>query len=79
MAQDLQAIVGRRIAEARRAVGLSQSQLARAVDGATRTVQTWEAGQRIPRTTTFSKIALVTGKPVSWFYEVGTDVLEEVA
>jgi transcriptional regulator with XRE-family HTH domain len=31
-------------------------------------VQTWEAGERLPRAETLQRIAMVLGQPVSWFY-----------
>lgn len=68
MAHELQVRVGARIAEARRAKGLSQRELAIKTGNATRTIQTWEAGARSPRPATLERIAAAVEKPVSWFY-----------
>lgn len=69
MSGETQVQVGPRIVRARKEKGLSQRELGLAVGSATRTVQTWEAGQRVPRLNTLKQIADVTGRPVSWFYE----------
>ncbi len=68
MSLELQAHVGLRIVEARKAAGLSQRELGLAVGSATRTVQSWETSQRIPRTGTLERIAQVTGRSAAWFY-----------
>jgi DNA-binding transcriptional regulator YiaG len=74
MSERLQVLVGLRIAEARRSTGMSQSQLARAVEGATRTVQSWESGSRSPRGETLQRISTITGHPVSWFYTAPEEI-----
>lgn len=71
MASELQVRVGKRIVEARKARGLSQRELGLLIGAATRTVQTWEGGQRHPRPATLARIAKKTGRPMSWFYEDG--------
>lgn len=68
MEQNLQVLVGLRILEGRRAAGLTQVALAKLVDSAPRTLQTWEAGERLPRAETLQMLAEVLGQPVSWFY-----------
>ena len=71
MATKRQVDVGARIAEARRAKGLSQRALGEAIGTSIRTIQTWEGSdRRHPRTETLLSIAEVTERPVSWFYEV---------
>jgi transcriptional regulator with XRE-family HTH domain len=70
---ELQVRVGIRIAAARRARNLSQRDLSLLVGSATRTIQTWEAGQRHPRPDALARVAAATGRPVSWFYEVEPD------
>jgi DNA-binding XRE family transcriptional regulator len=64
--------LGHRIAEARCEAGLTQVQLAEAVDHAQRTVASWEGGTRVPRLPALEAVSETTGKPVSWFYELET-------
>ena len=74
----MQVSVGLRISEARKESGLTQQAFGRKVGSAARTVQTWEHGQRIPRAETMERIALLTGRPVWWFY-TETDAPETAA
>jgi transcriptional regulator with XRE-family HTH domain len=66
---ELQVRVGRRIAEARHAKGLSQRELALLTGNAIRTIQTWEADERHPRPETLARVAAATDRSLSWFYE----------
>ncbi len=61
--------IGSQIARARLAVGLTQRELGLAVGQASRTVQAWESDSRNPRLPALERVALVTGRPVSWFFE----------
>lgn len=61
-------MLGDRIRTARLAAGLSQTELARAVDGASRTVQSWELHEAVPKPETLRKVAEVTDRPLHWFY-----------
>jgi transcriptional regulator with XRE-family HTH domain len=64
----LQARLGRRIAEARRAREISQVELAKAVGASERSVQNWEAGARWPsKRGQLERIADALGRPVDWF------------
>lgn len=60
-----------RIKEARKAAGLSQTELAEAVGVTRSAVAYWEAGRNIPRRDVIAKIAEVTGKSIPWL-ELGT-------
>jgi transcriptional regulator with XRE-family HTH domain len=60
--------IGPRIAEARRVVGLSQSQLAERTGYSTSTIQSWELGGRHPRMGGLKALATALDREVSWFY-----------
>ncbi|MGH2878968.1 MAG: helix-turn-helix domain-containing protein [Solirubrobacteraceae bacterium] len=60
--------IGRRIAEARAAKGLTQQQLAEKIGHAVRTIAAWEGNTRHPRTDAMAQIAEALGHPVAWFY-----------
>lgn len=66
--------IGPRIAEARRAAGLSQSQLATATGNSTSAVQAWELGTRHPRMAGLSALAVALERDVAWFYEAPDSV-----
>ncbi len=66
--------VAARIKEARESAGLSQRELGLAVGHATRTVQSWEHSDRMPRFDALSAVAEATGKTVGWFYEPEKEV-----
>jgi transcriptional regulator with XRE-family HTH domain len=61
--------IGPRIAEARHAGGLSQSQLAALIGNSTSAIQSWELGVRHPRIGALQALAKALGRDVSWFYE----------
>lgn len=65
------ATLGERIAHARQTAGLTQIQLAARAGAAERTVQSWERDERIPRRPALERVAQVTGRALSWFYEEG--------
>ena len=70
MARDLQPTpIGSRIRLARRDAGLTQDQLAERVGYSRRSVPGWERNETHPRPGALARIADVTGRPVSWFYE----------
>jgi transcriptional regulator with XRE-family HTH domain len=59
--------LGEKIQKARIEAGLTQEELAEAVDKKPATVSRWEGGHISPKPKTLARIALATGKPVSWF------------
>ena len=73
--------IGPRIAEARKAAGLTQVQLAERTDSTQRAVQSWEVGVRHPRFANLLRVATALDRDVAWFYaEPDTDTShEEVA
>jgi transcriptional regulator with XRE-family HTH domain len=60
--------IGERIKSAREAAGITQQQLADAVQagGGQRQVSNWEVGLRTPRRETLEKIAAALGVKASW-------------
>jgi transcriptional regulator with XRE-family HTH domain len=60
--------IGGRIAEARAAAGLTQTELAARIGHAARTVQAWESNDRHPRMDALRQLALALGQDVAWFY-----------
>jgi len=58
-----------RIAEARAAAGLTQSELARRLGIRPQSVQSWESGVSAPRARRLSEVAAVLGVPESYFFE----------
>jgi transcriptional regulator with XRE-family HTH domain len=58
-----------RFARARAEAGLSQEELARLVGCSVFSIAGYERGKRHPRGPRLRKIAEVTGKPLSWFFE----------
>lgn len=61
---------GQRVKEARYQAGLQQSDLADALGVSLSAVQSWEQGVRMPRARLLKRIAAVTGREISWFFEV---------
>jgi transcriptional regulator with XRE-family HTH domain len=61
--------IGRRIAEARKTAGLSQSELATATGNSTNTIQSWEANRRHPRIDALQLLADSLDRDVAWFFE----------
>jgi transcriptional regulator with XRE-family HTH domain len=66
-----------RIRQSRKEIGLSQNELARELNLAPRTIQTWELGEAEPRGEHFRRLALKTGKPLAWFWEGEDEQSEE--
>lgn len=62
-------VLGSRIRQARRAVELSQSQLAEIVGAHVTSVSDWERGVNRPRIETLAAIAEATDKTLDWFVE----------
>ena len=58
-------VLGQRIAETRRAAGLSQEQLADRIGMERRSVQRYESGERDPRFTDLVRIADALGVPLA--------------
>lgn len=65
--------IGPRIAEARHAVGLTQSELGTATGNSTRTIQSWELGARHPRFDALVRLARFLERDVAWFYAEADD------
>lgn len=61
--------IGARIKEAREMLGLSQTALADELGQGERTVQAWERNERTPRLKSLMRLARLSDRPVSWFYE----------
>lgn len=70
---------GHRIKSARLSAGLTQSQLARAVETSERNIQRWENDQNAPRFAHVVAIAKATGKDVGFFTLTSPPATEEVA
>lgn len=60
--------IGSRIAEARHAANLSQTELAALTGYAARTIQSWELDDRHPRHDNLRALAAALGRDVAWFY-----------
>lgn len=56
--------IGTRIRQARHRAGMTQNQLARAIETSDRNVQRWEQDANTPRLPQLARIAGVTGVPV---------------
>lgn len=50
-------------------LGLSQIALATQLGQGERTVQAWERNERTPRMDSLLRLASLSERPVSWFYE----------
>ncbi len=61
--------IASRIAQARKAAGLTQQALADATGFSLRAVQTWEGGTRVPRMDALAALADALGRSVSFFFE----------
>ncbi|TXH49116.1 MAG: XRE family transcriptional regulator [Desulfurellales bacterium] len=69
MTKDLAPIVAKNIKAARADLGLTQRQLADAVNGLDAlAVSRWERGVSLPSRDNFQALAAVTGREVAWFY-----------
>lgn len=65
--------VGRRIREARDALGLSQVDFAEWLGYSERAIQSWERNERTPRPRQLESIAARTNRSVAWFWSVEDD------
>jgi transcriptional regulator with XRE-family HTH domain len=62
--------LGERIKEARRKIGMLQSDLADAVGGVTnKTISNWETGVTLPDVFMLGKIARTVDRPMEWFVQ----------
>lgn len=61
--------VAARIAEARKAAGLTQQELADRTGFSLRAVQTWEGGTRVPRMDALGALGEALEQAVSFFFE----------
>lgn len=61
--------IGMRIAEARRAKGLSQEGLAHLTGYTLAAIQSWEKGRRHPQMEALVRLSCDLDHPVSWFFE----------
>lgn len=68
--REIQEALAYRLRQARRETGLTQMEFAERVGATGRAVQFWESGHRTPRSPYLFAIAELTGKPISWFFEV---------
>lgn len=72
--------IGSRIAEARKAMRISQAQLAERLFISSQAVGKWERGESMPDITTFSRLAEILGVDLNYFSENHrTDVIEKAA
>jgi phage repressor protein C with HTH and peptisase S24 domain len=69
----------KRLSAARNAVGLSQSDLAEAVNAAQSTVATWERGKNEPDLKTITRIARAVHKPPEWLAFAVSDTAQDLA
>lgn len=58
--------IATRIAEARKALGLNQSELARSLSVSPQAVQSWESGKARPKGERLEKLATALGQSVDW-------------
>lgn len=61
-------VLRERIRQARRALGLTQEQLAERLNRGQQTVYSWERGTRHPRRSDMQRLAEVLDKPLAWFF-----------
>jgi uncharacterized protein YjbI with pentapeptide repeats len=71
-------IIGGKIAKARKAIGLSQAQLAQQLFISPQAVGKWERGESMPDITTFSRLAGILGIDLNYFSEEGTHEMAPV-
>ncbi len=57
-----------RVLERRKALGLTQEQVARRADVSLTTYVQLENGHKVPLVTTFARIAMALSKPPAWFF-----------
>lgn len=66
-------INGSRIREARLTAGLTQAQLARAIESTERNIIRWENSQNQPRVSSVAAIAKATGRDLDFFLSPSSD------
>lgn len=71
---ELATVIGRRIAEARRARGWTQAVLAEAVNTETVSLSRYETGARMPSLSTLSALAVTLDVPLSNLIDDGRDL-----
>lgn len=62
-------VLGSRIRQARRAAGLSQSQLAEKIGAHVTSISDWERGANAPTMRHLTSVAEATGQSLDWFVE----------
>lgn len=70
-------VAGQKIRDARLSAGLTQAQLARAIETTERNVIRWENGQNQPRVASLSAIAQATGHDIDFFLTASGEADEE--
>ncbi len=61
-------VLRQRIRQARKALGLTQQQLAEQLDRSVQTIYAWERGLRYPRRSELQRLSESLGKPLAWFF-----------
>ncbi len=59
--------IGKRVKKARRELGLSQKQLAKALKLSDKTISSYEVGRAVPSFDTICKISKIVHKPIIYF------------
>ena len=70
---ELQAIIGQRIAKARKAINVSQADLAAAIGVHVQTLSRWERGVRTPDAVQLREIGMVLGVSVDYLLALVED------
>ncbi|MEC5145260.1 pentapeptide repeat-containing protein [Chitinophaga sp. 212800010-3] len=71
-------IIGGKIAKARKAVNMSQAQLAQQLFISAQAVGKWERGESMPDITTFNRLADILGVDLNYFSENGASAVSEM-
>src|SRR3982751_3600757 len=71
-------MIGNKIAEARKKINISQSQLAEHLFISPQAVGKWERGESMPDITTFSRLAEILGVDFNYFSENFQSVIAEI-
>lgn len=61
-------VLRQRIRQARKALGLTQQELAEQLDRSVQTIYAWERGLRYPRRAELQRLSENLGKPLAWFF-----------
>lgn len=77
MNEQLKRNIGQRVKAARLQKGLTQAELAEAIDKAFETISNIERGKTAPNFSTLSDIAEVLGMPLKEFFEFGEEGLSD--